>query len=172
MSVKIGNDNDRTLDGALRALAGEPTTLTPGTAIGILAEHAVSDDDARATTKATNGLVSALTKHPDPQVRVGAATALAAVPTPAAIRALRTTVDRTDDGQVLSAAAHALASVGTRADLARITRGSTRTGWEPGERRALAAARLLSYRIGAAADPSVLRLPGEERRVLSRPTRG
>ncbi|MEZ5259678.1 MAG: hypothetical protein R2705_23190 [Ilumatobacteraceae bacterium] len=64
MSVKIGNDNDRTLDGALRALAGEPTTLTPGTAIGILAEHAVSDDDARATTKATNGLVSALAKHP------------------------------------------------------------------------------------------------------------
>ncbi len=74
----------------------------------------------------------------------------------------------------MAAAAQGLARSGTKSDIARILKGSTRTGWEPGQRRARAAARILSHRIGEALDATdaAVRLPGEDAGVLPRPRRG
>ena len=173
MSVIIGNRKDRTIDGAIRALAGEHTSLTPGAALGLLAEHAAGAKGAQQRAKATRGLTAALAEHPDAQVRVGAAAALGAVDTPAAIRSLRTTIDTTDDGQVLGAASLALARVGSKTDAKRLLNGSNRIEWEPGQRRAAAAARLLAHRsrTGFGADDARRTLTGSEREVLSLPAR-
>lgn len=174
MSVIIGSTKDRTIDGALRALAGEPTSLTPGAAIGLLATVAASAKEPTDRAQATRGLTHALATHDDNQVRVGAAAALSAISTPAAIRALRTAVDGTDDGEILGAASLALSRIGTAADVKRLVDGSNRVQWEPGQRRAAAAARLLAYRSGvtplrANLAPSLSFDGGE---VLARPVRG
>ena len=170
MSVIIGNKQDRTIDGALRTLTGASTSLTPGAALGLLAEHAAGAKEAANRAKAVKGLTSALAEHPDAQVRVGAAAALGAVDTRAAIRALRTAVDTTDDGEVLGAASLALARSGSKADAKRLLDGSRRIQWEPGQRRAAAAARLLAYRnrtgLGSESDRSSM-----ERDILSLPAR-
>ncbi|MDO8362641.1 MAG: HEAT repeat domain-containing protein [Actinomycetota bacterium] len=173
MSVIIGDPKDRTVDGALRALAGEPTSLTPGAALGLLADYAAGAREPTDRAKATSGLVKALAGHADNQVRAGAAAALAAAPTPAALRALRAAVDSSDDGEVLGAASMALARTGTKNDVKRLLDGSRRAQWEPGQRRAAAAARLLAHRTGTAfkADGTAARL-GADGEVLGRPVRG
>ena len=136
MSVIIGNRQDRTIEGALRTLAGETTSLTPGAALGLLAERAAGAKDSADRAKATKGLVKALGDHADAQVRVGAAGALAGAATPAAVNALRAAISRTDDGELLGAASVALARTGTKSDVKRLIEGSERIQWKPGERRA------------------------------------
>lgn len=170
MSVIIGNRQDRTIDGALRTLAGETTSLTPGAALGLLAEHAAGAKDPADRAKATRGLVKTLGGHADAQVRAGAAGALAGTATPAAINALRAAISRTDDGEVLGAASVALARTGTKSDVKRMVEGSERIQWKPGERRAAAAARLLAYRTGMADHREADRDAGIE--LLVRPVDG
>lgn len=174
MSVIIGSTKDRTIDGALRALAGEPTSLSPGAAIGLLATQAVNANEQVDRARATRGLTHALATHDDNQVRVGAAVALSAISTPAALRAVRTAVEATDDGEVLGAASVALSRIGSVADVKRMVHGSNRVQWEPGQRRAAAAARLLAYRTGTT-PPEANVVPSllfEGREILGRPVRG
>jgi hypothetical protein len=170
MSVIIGNRQDRTIDGALRTLAGETTSLTPGAALGLLAEHAAGAKDPADRAKAIKGLAKALGDHADAQVRVGAAGALAGAATPAAINVLRAAISRSDDGELLGAASLALARTGTKSDVKRMVEGSERIQWKPGERRAAAAARLLAYRTGIVDDRATGRDAGLE--LLVRPVDG
>lgn len=168
MSYIIGAAKDRTVTGAIRALDGKPTTLTPGAAIAILAEAARERPTSQAGRRATNSLARALTGHDQPQVRVAAAKSLGQVDSSAAVRALRRVADREDDGQLVAAASEGLARLGTRTDVRRLRAAADRATWEHASVAANVASRLLAQRHGTRldlADPAY-RLPGEDAPTL------
>jgi hypothetical protein len=168
MSVLIGSRKDRTVSGAIAALDGKPTTLTTGTAIGILVEAAAASPGSQAGKRATTALTKALTGHEEPQVRVAAAKALGRIDAPAAVRALRRVADDEVDGQLVAAASEGLARLGTRADTRRLTGAADRATWEHAVTAAGVSTRLLAHRLGLRLDPAdvALRLPGEDAPTL------
>jgi hypothetical protein len=168
MSVIIGSRKDRTVSGAIAALAGEPTTLTPGAAIAILAETAAAAPDKVAGRRATTALARVLSDHEEPQVRVAAARGLGQVQSAASVRALRKVADHADDGQLIAAASAGLTNLGVRADVKRLRAASDRADWLHATVRAGASARMLAHRVGAAVDPAdpAQQLPGESAPVL------
>jgi hypothetical protein len=168
MSVIIGSAKDRTVSGAIAALAGKPTTLTPGAAIAILAEAAAAGPEKVAGRRAASALAKVVTEHADPQVRVAAAKGLAHVQSDVSVRALRKVADHGADGQLLAAAAAGLTNLGGRADVKRLRGAAVRADWPLAAAQAAASARLLAHRVGARLDPedATLRLPGEDAPVL------
>ena len=168
MSVIIGSQKDRTVSGAIAALAGKPTTLTPGAAIAILAEAAAAGPEKVAGRRAASALAKVVTDHTEPQVRVAAAKGLSHVQSDVSVRALRKVADRGADGQLLAAAAAGLTNLGGRADVKRLRGAAVRADWPLAAAQAAASARLLAHRVGATVDPedATLRLPGEDAPVL------
>jgi hypothetical protein len=168
MSVIIGSRKDRTVSGAIAALAGKPTTLTPGAAIAILAEAAAAAPDKVAGRRATTALAKVVSDHDEPQVRVAAAKGLGQVQSATSVRALRKAADQTQDGQLVAAASAGLSNLGVRADVRRLRAASERTDWPHASVRAAASARMLAHRVGAAVDPTdpVQQLPGESAPLL------
>jgi hypothetical protein len=168
MSVIIGSPKDRTVSGAIAALAGKPTTLTPGAAIAILAEAAAAGPEKVAGRRATTALAKVVTDHAEPQVRVAAAKGLSHVQSDVSVRALRKVADKGADGQLLAAAAAGLTNLGGRADVKRLRGAAVRADWPLAAAQAAASARLLAHRVGASLHPedATLRLPGEDAPVL------
>ena len=168
MSVIIGSRKDRTVSGAIAALAGKPTTLTPGAAIAILSEAAAAGPEKVAGRRATNALAKVVSDHHEPQVRVAAAKGLAQVQSATSLRALRKVVDQAEDGQLVAAASAGLTNLGARSDVRRLRTASELADWPHASTRASASARLLAHRVGAAVDPADPRqqLPGETAPVL------
>lgn len=168
MSVIIGSSKDRTVTGAIAALAGKPTTLTPGAAIAILAEAAAAGPEKVAGRRAATALAKVVTDHTEPQVRVAAAKGLSHVQSDVSVRALRRVADKGADGQLLAAAAAGLTNLGGRADVKRLRGAAVRADWPLAAAQAAASARLLAHRVGATLDPddATLRLPGEDAPVL------
>ena len=164
MSVIIGASRDHTVSGAIAALAGRPTTLTPGAAIAILAEAATAGPEKVAGRRAATALAKVVTEHTEPQVRVAAAQGLCHVQSDVSVRALRKVADHGADGQLLAAAAAGLTNLGGRADVKRLRGAAVRADWPLAAAQAAAAARLLAHRVGAELDPddATLRLPGED----------
>ena len=143
MSVIIGSRKDRTVSGAIAALAGKPTTLTPGAAIAILAEAAAAGPEKVAGRRATSALAKVVTDHAEPQVRVAAAKGLSHVQSDVSVRALRKVADHGADGQLLAAAAAGLTNLGGRADVKRLRGAAVRADWPLAAAQAAASARLL-----------------------------
>jgi hypothetical protein len=168
MSVIIGSRKDRTVSGAIAALAGKPTTLTPGAAIAILAEAAAAGPEKAAGRRAATALAKVVSDHDEPQVRVAAAKGLGQVQSATAVRALRKVTDQEQDGQLVAAASAGLANLGARVDVKRLRAAGDRADWPHASRRANASARLLAHRVGAAVDPAdpTQQLPGENAPVL------
>lgn len=168
MSYTIGAAKDRTVTGAIRALEGRPTSLTPGAAIAILAEAARERPDSQAGRRATTALTRALADHEQPQVRVAAAKSLGQVDSSAAVRALRRVADREVDGQLVAAASEGLARLGTRNDTKRLRSAADRATWDHAVTAASVATRMLAQRHGLRLDPDdpAYRLPGEDAPTL------
>jgi hypothetical protein len=167
MSVIIGSRKDRTVSGAIAALTGKPTTLTPGAAIAILAEAAAAAPEKVAGRRATTALAKVVSDHDEPQVRVAAAKGLGQVQSATSVRALRKAAEA-QDGQLVAAASAGLSNLGVRADVRRLRAASDRATWPHASLRASASARMLAHRVGAAVDPAdpAQQLPGESAPVL------
>ena len=159
---------DRTVSGAIAALAGKPTTLTSGAAVAILAEAATAGPAKVAGRRAVTALAKVVTDHSEPHVRVAAARGLGQVRSDVSVRALRKVADAGADGQLLAAAAAGLTNLGGPADVVRLRGAAVRADWPLAAAQAAASARLLAHRVGAALDPedATLRLPGEDSPVL------
>ncbi|PWJ26205.1 HEAT repeat protein [Branchiibius hedensis] len=164
MSARIGSDKDRTVDGALRTLLGERTSISPGAALGVLAGLGARNGEEGAK-EAIDVLRRVVADGPDPQVRAGAATALAAIGTPEAVEVLRQTAD-----DVPSAVA--LARVGDAADLDRMLALLDQAKGSSQRSQLEAAVRLLAHRVGtsipADTDDTVLPAPQRGRPVEPR----
>lgn len=146
MSARIGSDEDRTIDGALRTLLGERTTLSPGAALGVLADLGTRNGED-GTKEAIDVLRRVVADGPDSQVRVGATAALAAIGTPEAVQVLREALTA-DDPALQTASAVGLARVGDADDLDRIASLGDEVR-EPSQRAQIAGAvRLLAHRVG------------------------
>lgn len=150
MSVRIGSEQDRTVDGAIRRLAGEQNTLTPGAALGLLAETATQEEGtARAAVEV---LARQVREGTDLQTRTGSAATLAAIGTPEAIAVLRDAVVTVDEPSLQVASAAALARVGDADDLDRLVGVAERARDSAWQEAAIGAVRLLGHRTGRTAD--------------------
>lgn len=174
MSVTNGRAQDRTPASARRNLRGEANTLSPGAAIAVLAEAAARAADTAERDEAADVLASALTQHPDAQVRVAAAAALGDIPSGRGVAPLRAAVDTTGDGQLLAAASLALARAGDATDLDRLERASRRVQGAAGRPWTQAAMRLLAHRTHLVVDQLRDRAPlvAERERLLPPPRQG
>ena len=182
MSTINGKKADRTVANATKTLAGEPTGLTLGAAIAVLADAGAASDGAQADS-ARSALAEAAQTHLNPNVRVGATVGLGAIATDASRRVLRKLVAG-DDGQRAAAAAKALAQVGTKADVTKMLTGAATSGWIPAHVAATTASAVLAHRVGVAdaepVDPppvgdgagAAVRARLEPRLQLARPLQG
>lgn len=156
MSTITGKAAERNVANAIKTLAGEPTGLTPGAAIALLADATATGGGAAAQSART-ALADAAQRHVDPQVRVAATVGLGASDTDASRRVLRKLVAGAD-GQQAAAAARGLSRIGTKADIAKMRSGVTASGWLPAHRAAETAAVVLAHRVGAT-EPGPIEIP-------------
>ena len=157
MSTINGKAADRTVAIATKTLAGEPTGLTFGAAIAVLADAGAAGDGAEADT-ARAALADAAQKHLNPNVRVGATVGLGAIATDASRRVLRKLVAGDDGRAGGGSGPGAVAGRAPRADVTKMLSGVATSGWIPAHLAATTASAVLAHRIGVT-DPKPVEPP-------------